>query len=613
MMALDIKWERPDQRLSLAVSAPMFVDIAQQRLRVVEWSLEGFRLNAPGAGIDENNPRQTLHLTLPFQGFDMGFDAVCDLAVDPADADAIVARFVDLGHRERELMSHFVEELLRGSMVPVRDTIQRIDVPVMPARLTPDTQPLSLQGRLARTRRSLAMTTLYGLLGLGIFGYLGLMLYGSIFRMEVQSAMISAPVEMVAAQAEGHVQWAQARPGDPVRAGDVVVRLFDNALEREIEVAEVAIREREAKLGFLRRRERNGVERLQSMPVVEMRQLTRSKLELEELRGQLATVEQEQRRPQGAQGPQTAPVPVPTPVSQAPGPQSRAPMGRDAAATAVAAKQQITDLQGKISAKEFELRTRKDTINRNSAVRRVPPGTQLVGSLDDLEAQIELSRQEVQFAKERHAALLNQRERLVVRAPFDGRLIDLPHVDKGSIRKGDIVAILEQTAPRNVTAFLNDEEIVRIRLGDQARLYVPAVRETLTARVSRIDRGVSNGREFDPQTGLLSRWRTSAGRSAKVILSFDDENQVSNTDKFRPGLPVVVVFEPRTSSRAAENEMRRVVEDSLSIFETVQSRLAAATSIWSVADRPRRPIQLRPVAYRPAETGAVVTRAELSQ
>ena len=609
-MALDIKWERPDQRLSLAVSAPLFVDMAQQRLRVADWSLEGFRLNAPGATLDEGNARQTLHLTLPFQGFDMGFDAVCDLAADPADADMIVARFVDLGHRERELMSHFVEELLRGSMVPVRDTIQRIDVPVMPARLMPDTEPLGLQGRLARTRRSLAMTALYGLLGLGVFGYLGLMLYGSIFRMEVQSAMISAPVEMVAAQAEGHVQWAQHKPGDAVAAGDIVVRLFDNALEREIEVAEVAIREREAKLGFLRRRERNGVERLQSLPVVEMRQLTRSKLELEELRGQLAAAEQEQRRPQL---PQTGQVPVPSPVVP-----SRPPASRDASivtgTTPDTIRQQITEIKARIDAKEFELRTRKDTINRNSVARRMPPGTQLVGSLDDLEAQIELSRHEVQFAKERHAALLNQRERLVVRAPFDGRLIDLPHVDKGSIRKGDIVAILEQTAPRSVTAFLNDEEIARIRLGDQARLYVPAVRETLTARVSRIDRGVSNGgRELDQQTGLLSRWRNPAGRSAKVTLSFDDESKVSNADKFRPGLPVVVVFEPRSSSRAAENEMRRVVEDSLSIYGTVQARLAAATSVWSAADRPRRPMA-QPAVLGPMEAGAAVeVRAAFSR
>jgi multidrug resistance efflux pump len=563
VMALDIKWERPDQRLCLSVTAPLFVDIEQQRWKASEWSLEGFRIVGPGLSQHANDARQTLHITVPFQGFDVGFDAVCDVTVDPIDADVLVARFVDLGNRERELLSHFVEELLRGSMVSVRDTIQRIDVPVMPASLMPETAPMGLQSRLTATRRSLAMTTLYGLLGLGIFGYLALMLYASIFRMEVQSAMISAPIESVAAQAEGHALWGQFKPGDIVKSGDVVLRMFDNSLEREIEVAEVAIREREARLGYLRRRERNGVERLQSMPVVEMRQLTRSKLELDELRAQLSGLEMELRNPK--------------PLSS-----------RDSSGLGDPVKQRIAEVKSKIEAKEFELRTRKDTVNRNAVARRTPPGTQLVGSLDDLEAQIELARHEVQFAKERHNALVNQRERLVVRAPFDGRLVDLPHVDKGSIRKGDIVAILEQTEPRSVTAYLNDEEIVRIGLGDPARLYVPSVRETLKARVSRIDRSSAAGREIDPQTGLLSRWRNPGTRSAKVILAFEDASKVANAEKFRPGLPVVVVFEPRSSGRASVNEVRRIVEVTRPIYETVRQRLTAVVTAWSLAERRRR-------------------------
>ena len=479
------------------------------------------------------------------------------------DADVLVARFVDLGNRERELLSHFVEELLRGSMVSVRDTIQRIDVPVMPVSLVPNSAPMGLQSRLTATRRALSMTALYGLLGVGIFGYLALMLYASIFRMEVQSAMISAPIESVAAQAEGHALWGQFKPGDIVKSGDVVLRMFDNSLEREIEVAEVSIREREARLGYLRRRERNGVERLQSMPVVEMRQLTRSKLELDELRTQLSSLEMELRNPK--------------PLSS-----------RDSSGLGDPVKQRIAEVKTKIEGKEFELRTRKDTVNRNSAARRAPPGTQLVGSLEDLEAQIELASHEVQFAKERHKALVNQRERLVVRAPFDGRLIDLPHVDKGSIRKGDIVAILEQTEPRSVTAYLNDDEIVRVGLGDQARLYVPSLRETLKARVSRIDRsGGAAGREIDPQTGLLSRWRNPGARSAKVILAFEDASKVANAEKFRPGLPVVVVFQPRSSSRASVDDFRRAVENTGSIYRTVRNRLAAVLTAWSVEERRR--------------------------
>lgn len=81
-------------------------------------------------------------------------------------------------------------------------------------------------------------------------------------------------------------------------------------------------------------RERNGVERLQSMPVVEMRQLTRSKLELDELRAQLSGLEMEPRNPK--------------PLS------SREPSG-----LGDPVKQRIAEVRSKIEAKKFELRTRK--------------------------------------------------------------------------------------------------------------------------------------------------------------------------------------------------------------------------------------------------------------
>ena len=46
-------------------------------------------------------------------------------------------------------MQHFLEELVRGAMVDVQDTIQRIDVPVTPASLEPS-KPRSAQVPIKR-------------------------------------------------------------------------------------------------------------------------------------------------------------------------------------------------------------------------------------------------------------------------------------------------------------------------------------------------------------------------------------------------------------------------------------------------------------------------------
>lgn len=132
------------------------------------------------------------------------------------------------------------------------------------------------------------MTTLYAITGLLVFGYAGLLGYGNIYRMEIQSAVISAPVETVAAQADGHVLLTGLKPGDDVCAGDVVVKLVDNALEREIEFARIAVEERKAQLVYLKQRQVEELDRLKGYASLEMKNVRQSKVELQGLQEQLA-------------------------------------------------------------------------------------------------------------------------------------------------------------------------------------------------------------------------------------------------------------------------------------------------------------------------------------
>ena len=180
------------------------------------------------------------------------------------------ARFVEVGERERELMSHFLDELVRGSMSEVADTIQRIDVPVTPASLEPK-RPASVQGLPVRRWpvKAVLMTAFYGFFGLGLFSYAGLLVYSNFYRMEVQSAVISAPIETVSSQVDGRIQWTTKKPGDSVKSGEMIVKVIDNQLEREIELAEIAVKERKAQLNFLQRRKADEYERMKGFTTVE--------------------------------------------------------------------------------------------------------------------------------------------------------------------------------------------------------------------------------------------------------------------------------------------------------------------------------------------------------
>jgi len=213
-MAVKVKRERPDQRRHHRVTAPLFVDVGGWRLRAADWSLGGLRVEgfpdavpAPGAALD-------LHLTLPFQGFDVAFDAKAEVVRNDPDTGMFAVKFTELGERERALMSHFIEELVRGAMVDIEETINRIDVPVTPASLKPDPSP----AREVPVRRwpvkTVVMTVLYILLGLVVFGYAGLLVYSNFYRLEVKTAVISAPVDVLKARADVELVWRDISPSN---------------------------------------------------------------------------------------------------------------------------------------------------------------------------------------------------------------------------------------------------------------------------------------------------------------------------------------------------------------------------------------------------------------
>jgi multidrug resistance efflux pump len=159
-----------------------------------------------------------------------------------------------------------------------------------------------------------------------------------------------------------------------------------------------------------------------------------------------------------------------------------------------------------------------------------------------------LGEHEIALAQQRYIASLNHRERLAVRSPFDGVVLDLPRLDDASVRRGDVIAVIEQRKKRQVTAWLNQDEVLRVGLGDEATVFVPGLGETLTARITRIDRTSGFVEEQKRAQNPGYRWRGPVDRTAKVTLEFPDPQRVANAERYRSGLPVVVIFPQRSTS-----------------------------------------------------------------
>lgn len=524
-MAVKIKRERPDQRRHHRVTAPLFVRVDGHSLRATDWSLGGLRVDGYPGDLPTAGAELSFHLTLPFQGFDVSFDVKAEVVrTNPADK-MFAVRFTEIGERERELMQHFIEELVRGSMSEVEDTIQRIDVPVTPARLEPDTKKIPATMPVRRWPvKTIVMTALYAVAGLVVFGYAGLLGYSNFYRMEIQTAVISAPVETVTAQADGQVALTGIRPGDAVKAGEVVVQLIDNQLERDIELADIEVKSRKAQLVYLKQKQTEELERLKGYATVEMKNVRQSKVELEGLQDQLKVVEDQYKR-------------LKTLFDKGFATESKLDE----------ASKQVIELKSQIERRRIELLSRAELAEQNFG-KRLYTGMTIEGESADVEGRVRLAEHEIALAEQRREAYVKQRERSAVVAPFDGTVLEIPRIDRGSVRKGDTLAIIEQRINRRVTAFLNQDEILKVGMGDDALIFIPAIGETVRGRVTKIDRTSGFVREQDQRQNPGYGWRGAHDRSAQIEIEFEDPRKIQDSERYRAGLPVVVVFEQRSTN-----------------------------------------------------------------
>jgi multidrug resistance efflux pump len=524
-MGVKVKRERPDQRRHHRVTAPFFVELGAERYRVADWSLGGFRIEDFPAKLPVAGDELSLQATLPFQGFDVSFAVKAQvIRADPARR-MFACQFTELGERERELMQHFIEELVRGAMVDVQDTIQRIDVPVTPASLEPG-KPKSAGVPVNRwPLKAIVMTGLYALIGAAILGYTALLGYSNFYRMEVPTAVITAPIEVVSAQADGRITWSGLKPGDPVRSGDLIVNVLDNQLEREIELSTIAVKERKAQLIYYKTRLAAEFDRMKNFTTVESKNLEQAKIETESLVAQLTAAEHQYGRIAHLHQ-----------------------KGFATDARLEEAEKQVATLKKSLESRQVELRSRIDLANQSDG-RWHYTGQNMVGDMAQLEAEVRRAEHEILLSQQRHETLINHKTRLAVHSPFDGTLLELPHVDRGAVKRGDVIAIVEQRRMRQVTAFLNQDEVMKVGQGDEVLLYVPALGETLKGRVLQIDRTSGFVKEQGSTQAPGYRWRGAVDRSAKVTIAFLDQAKVQDVDRYRSGLPVVAVF-PQRSTRS---------------------------------------------------------------
>jgi multidrug resistance efflux pump len=177
-------------------------------------------------------------------------------------------------------------------------------------------------------------------------------------------------------------------------------------------------------------------------------------------------------------------------------------------------------------------------------------GNQVVGRLKEVEAAVQRASAEVDLALEELQVIQQRRQVNRIVASHDSRILKVLRQEGSSVKRGDTVLVVERTDERVVHAFLRQEEISRVAIGDEATVFVPALRARVTARVVQVDRNAAFLDDIDARYS----WKiardggpkaTDKDRTARVTLKFDVSDRDAVNQRLEIGMPTVVSFRRR--------------------------------------------------------------------
>ena len=91
--------ERPSQRLHHRVTAPFYVEIGERVHQASDWSLGGFCIERYRGELPAAHTPLDCTLSLPFQGFNISFEARAEVVWRDEKTRTVGVRFLDMGDR----------------------------------------------------------------------------------------------------------------------------------------------------------------------------------------------------------------------------------------------------------------------------------------------------------------------------------------------------------------------------------------------------------------------------------------------------------------------------------------------------------------------------------
>ena len=253
---MHITREKACQRLHHRVATPLNLYHDGHSYTAVDWSLGGFRVSNWDRWNNDLKLGDPLSwkFELPFQGFMIAFDVVAQVVRIDSQTGHFACQFIDLDQRQTELMNHFIEQLIRGAMTPLKDTILRIDSPVTPVSTEPNASPLTELPASRIPARMLMMSLLYLGLGMGLLSLLTITVYENFLSLKVSTAATSTPMESIVSMVDGRITQVSSAIDRPLAEGTPLLTIESPQLTKQIADSKTAIEQKKLELEAQRKR-----------------------------------------------------------------------------------------------------------------------------------------------------------------------------------------------------------------------------------------------------------------------------------------------------------------------------------------------------------------------
>jgi|GEM_PF-3315625 len=226
----DIAYEPSDKRRFYRLTNPVRVRINGKKFITANWSVNAFKINDYTG--DLTRSKETIaEFEINFQGFVVKFEQKIKVLRVERENNMLVAEYVDVSPRNREILSYFSKGLITGEFQPFDEVIRHIDIPITDEYVDKTFREGEEKKSFSRDLSIL----IYILVGIAVLMYIFNLYHSNVNLLRVDSAVVSGKTELITSPARGILSKIFVQEGKIAEKGKPLFKIDDVKTQREIE------------------------------------------------------------------------------------------------------------------------------------------------------------------------------------------------------------------------------------------------------------------------------------------------------------------------------------------------------------------------------------------